>query len=529
MSQKTSIESVGVSLTSSLDEQERGDHRAAPEPDSPFRILVLGDFSGRESRGIRSAEDLGVDRLPVRVDRDNLESLPETLGARAAIQLVRGGPTLDIPIRRLEDLHPDGLFEGTAAFAGLRRTRIDLRDPEGYERAATEVRSWERLKDGGAADVAAALTAEGSPEGADLVSELLERSQAAADKDNDENPENAFNRFVQQVVAPYQAPAEASDRDELVARTEDAIGSWMRDFLHHPRLQALEAAWRGLAFLVGRLETDGSVEVHVLDITRDELSDSLRATADLSNSAIHEIFAATGPWSLFAGLFTFDRSLRDIALLGRLGKVASASGAPFLAAGNPLILEPDRDREEAEEEEEDDGEDEEKGPPNPVDESLWAALRDLPESRFLGLALPRFLLRLPYGAATEPLEQFPFEEMKNSGYDALLWGNPAIACAVLIAQAFEKGGWRFHPGLVRDLEELPLYVRAADGRGDAVATPCAETLLSDDAAQKILERGLIPLVSLRGRDVIRIPKFQSIASPARALGGPWERGGGRES
>lgn len=543
MRQKTPIESVGVALTSSLDEEEREDKRAAPDPDSPFRILVLGDFSGRESRGIRQAEDLGVDRFPIRVDRDDLGALPERLGARAAIQLIKNGPFLDVPIRRLDDFHPDRIFELTAAFAGLRRTRLDLHDPETFERGAGEVRSWERLKDRGISSPDSESESESEPptasgsEGEDLVRELLERSDEA-------RPEDAFNRFVEQVVQPYQAPADSPDRDELIERTDEAIGSWMCELLHNRRFQALEVAWRGLDFLIRRVEADGAVEVHVLDITRDELADSLRATDDLSQSAVHELFVRGGSWSLFTGLYTFERKLEDVALLGRLAKVASAAGAPFLAAASPRLVEPEASPRQGTAEPDMvswmssfspdtaspaspvPSDEAKEVPEGPAEMALWDALRELPESRFIGLALPRFLLRLPYGADTDPIEEFPFEEMRDgAGHEALAWGNPALACALLMARSFETGGWHFHPGQVRDVEDLPLYM--ATRGGETVATPCAERLLSDEDAERMLENGLIPLVSLRGRDAVRVARFQSIARPPRGLDGPWERGSRR--
>ena len=89
----------------------------------------------------------------------------------------------------------------------------------------------------------------------------------------------------------------------------------------------------------------------------------------------------------------------------------------------------------------------------------WEALRKLPEASYLGLALPRFLLRLPYGADTDPTERFAFEEMDaRPEHDHYLWGNPALACAYLLAQAFSQDGWDLRPGVVQEIESLPLHV-----------------------------------------------------------------------
>jgi type VI secretion system protein ImpC len=516
MRERTPIVSAGVELTSSLDE-ESAKERAAPDPGSPFRILVMGDFTGRASRGIRRVDDLGFDRSPVRVDRDNLEELAEQLSAEVRVQLVEGGPFLPVRIRRLDDFHPDQILQQTAAFRGLLQTRLDLQDPETYARGAEEVRSWDSLAPTFAAPAAGDVPeppAEIRVDPEALVREMLERSEERAGASGKEH----FDQFLEDLIQPHLARADPPDRDALIEQTDAAIGSWMREFLHHPHFQALEAAWRGIEFLVRRIDSDGPVEVHLLDVTREELAEDLRSVSDLSRSGIHKLLVdqAAGteggsPWSLLAGLYTFDRSLPDVALLGRLAKLASAAGAPFLAAASPRLA----GRESFEE-----------GSPadesaDPADEALWTALRGFPQCAWIGLALPRFLLRLPYGAKTDPLEEFPFEEIPEDepSHERLLWGNPALACALLLAQCFERGGWGFREGGFRDVEGLPLYL--SNAQGQPRLTPCAETLLPQSEVEAILEKGLMPLVSLKEGDVVRLSRFQSIREPLTALAGRW--------
>jgi len=134
--------------------------------------------------------------------------------------------------------------------------------------------------------------------------------------------------------------------------------------------------------------------------------------------------------------------------------------------------------------------------------------------------MPRFLLRLPYGQQTEPIETFPFEEMPPvPEHGRYLWGNPSVAVACLLAQAFEKGGWEMRPGSIREISSLPLYIYRRDG--ESIAQPCAEGLLTDEAAEAISDQGIMPLLSSKDSDRILLARFHSVADPAGTLAGPW--------
>jgi type VI secretion system protein ImpC len=156
------------------------------------------------------------------------------------------------------------------------------------------------------------------------------------------------------------------------------------------------------------------------------------------------------------------------------------------------------------------------------DRRAWAALRRLPEAAFIGLALPGFLLRLPYGAATEVIDTFAFEEMADLPvHAAYLWGNSAFACVCLLGQAFSRRGWRLRAGEVLDLEGLPLH--GYKELGKTRNTPCAEVLMTVHEAEHLLEQGLMPLLSFKDQDRIRLAQWQAIADPLTSLAGPWNR------
>ena len=153
---------------------------------------------------------------------------------------------------------------------------------------------------------------------------------------------------------------------------------------------------------------------------------------------------------------------------------------------------------------------------------VFPELRLSPDARWIGLALPRFLLRMPYGSAIDEIETFAFEEMPASNeHQRYLWGHPAVACVYLLGETFARHGWAMRPGACDTVEGLPLHVYRQDGESEL--KPCAEVLLTEEAAALLLERGFMPLVSIKGTDQVRVLRFQSVAEPLAPLAGRWTR------
>jgi type VI secretion system protein ImpC len=298
------------------------------------------------------------------------------------------------------------------------------------------------------------------------------------------------------------------------------ISVLMRAILHHAAFQALEASWHGLHFLLSRLETNENVQVFLLDLSKEELAADLLPASDLSTTGLYKVLVEKAvetpgavPWTTVIGDYDFAGNREDTEVLARLAKIYARAGAPFLAGASAqlvgcdaLATTPDpRDWQPAL-----------KG----KDQSAWNALRAMPEAAFIGLALPRFLLRLPYGEATDPIDRFSFEEMEGTpAHSFYLWGNPVFACAGLLGQAFSRNGWQFQPGEILEVDGLPLHVFKENG--EVMIKPCAEVLLTQKAAEQILDQGVMPLLSFKEQDKIRLARFQSIAEPLTRLSGPW--------
>jgi type VI secretion system protein ImpC len=150
----------------------------------------------------------------------------------------------------------------------------------------------------------------------------------------------------------------------------------------------------------------------------------------------------------------------------------------------------------------------------------WNELRESLMAPWIGLTLPRMLLRLPYGKATDRVEAFDFDELgAGRDHERYLWGNGAFACALLLGRSFLSRGWEMEPGDELDVEDLPAHTYTEDD--EKRLQPCAEANINDRAGQAILERGLTPLLSYKNRNAVRVMRLQSIADPAQPLSGPW--------
>jgi type VI secretion system protein ImpC len=491
----------------------------SPDPETPFRILVLGNFSG----STRPASAL-AQRKPLLVDRDNMDEILAKVNPQVKVPL--GPPpqeSISISFREMEDFEPDRLFQNLPIFTTLGDLRRRLNNPRQFADAAAEIKGWASAKISPLPSEAkepkpSSETSASMPvSGEDLLQQMLGGETPLR---TESNPlESDWNRFLNTIVEPHVVARTDPRLPDYEGVVDEAISAQMRAILHHPDFQEVEAAWRGLFFLVRRLETDTNLKLYLLDVTKEELNRDMLEASNLGRTAIYQHLVertvnTTGaqPWAVVAGLYTFGPTQADLELLGNLARITHQAGAPFLAGAHSMLVGcPSLVRQPEPREWQEDA--------NVV--QAWQQLRQLPEAAFLGLALPRFLLRLPYGKDFRTIEQFAFEEMPDgSPHDNYLWGNPALACTLLLGQSFSQGGWNMRPGKLLDIDNLPVHIYQEED--EKVTKSCAEVLLTTRAAEHLLERGLMPLLSVSGRDVVRLARFQSIASPLSPLAGRWQ-------
>ena len=495
-----------------------------PDPDVPFRILIMGDFSGREARQDRAEQRSPANRRPIRVDRDNVQSMLGKLNITLHSPLLGDNtPPIALQFAELDDFHPDRLVHQVDLLKNLSDLHRRLANPATFPEAADEIRAWTQSRQPGEAQ---SIPPESHPHQAEvsssLTGSLLDQILEHAPTSVPDPRPTEWQSFLQSIMSPYAIPKEHPMAQELCAQVDAAMSQIMRTLLHHPAFQGLEAAWRGLSFVVDRLETDSQLQLYLLDLPKSELAadllnrDDLHAT-ELYRLLVHEAVRTPGahPWAVVGGVYTFDHTTEDAEMLERIGKVCKEAGAPFLAAASPSIVgcpsfgtTPDPD-------------DWQTSGTGEASQEYWDRLRHMQEASYLGLALPRFLLRLPYGQETEPISAFTFEEMLGvPNHEDYCWINPMFACLVLLGQAFSESGWKMRPGIFQEVAGLPLHVYQ-DGSGESVTMPCAEALFTEETVETLLERGLMTLVSFKNQDQIRLARFQSLAAPLQALAGRW--------
>lgn len=499
--------------------QPRSTPRAAD--DTPMRILILGDFSGRENRGLVETGSALAQRRTLAIDADNFEDQLRRISPRLCLPLGNAGAVTNIGFARLDDFHPDHLYQELEVFGTLRQMRRRLLDPAKFAEAAAELRQTGAVTPPPTVDSPASKPVSNQPEPS--AAATLDEVLGATPAQTSSSPATVYNevaRLIQSIVAPYSLPKSDPQQAVYLASVDEAVATQMRKILHHPAFQAIEGAWRSVDRLVARLELGSDLKLELLDVSKAELAADLAAAGGPQGSGLSKLLVerrtqtqGSQPWSILVGSFTFGTGAEDVQLLAALGEIASQAGAPLLAAATPQVLGVDRLC----------------GTPDPDDwpaldaesQRRWQALRHSAGAAWLGLALPRVLMRTPYGKRFSPTERFEFEEVSGaSDHESFLWGSPAAACALLLAESFLHGGWSMSPRDRLEIDDLPTYVYHDDG--EAQLLPCAEALLTVRAAEAILERGVMPWLSFRDRGTIRLAGFQSLADPPAALSGPWQ-------
>jgi type VI secretion system protein ImpC len=489
--------------------------------DAPFCIAVLADFSGRGNRGVCETGPAFAIRQRILVDVDNLDELPGKLGCRLRIPL--GGKDVSawpLEFGELDDFHPDRIVERLEVFLQLKKTRELLQDPATFSEASAQVQSWAGTdrETPESRDEPTKGVQEQDESDSDTVERLL--GKAASQQQAGTSRSADIDSMIREIVEPYIVPAPDPQQAEMIAQIDRALGHRMRAIVHHPDFQELEAVWRILHFLVSRIETGETLGIYVIDISKAELAADLGAVETVESTGAYKLFVQQSvgtpgaeSYSVLFGAYTFDETAEDIRLLRQLGRLAQAAGAPWLTAAHShfagcesIATTPDPDdwRRQA-------------------DASAlrpWQELRRSPEAAYIGLVLPRFLLRLPYGGDTDAIDEFDFEEFSPlAGHEQYLWGNSAALCACLLARAFKEFGWTFTAGLRSELTGMPMHIYESDGTKHII--PCAETILTERAMEVLTGKGFMPVLSIKGRDAVRLPWFQSIADPPAPLAGPW--------
>ena len=470
-------------------------HGARREPEDPFRVLVVGDFRGRGPGGVPVPAAPSIQR----VDLDTFDELFTRLQPRATLAF--GGERLELTFGSLDDFHPDALLQRVPALQLLQQERQQLRDPA---RAAALL-----------GKVTAPASPAAPPVAAGTEGSMFERLLGQGSAVRREPAATGLEQMLARLVRPHLAPVPDPRVPDLLASLEATATGLLREVLHHAAFQQLEASWRGLHWLLQNVECDEDLQVLVLDMTPAELT-ALAATDDLRGSVLHHLLveragAGAHAFSLVVALQAFGTNEADVRTLAAMGALGALGGFPFVATamptilgcastldvGNPLSWRPD-----------------------PEAAMRWRALRQSPQAARVGLVLPQFLLRLPYGASTDRIDAMPFEEMPMPPEHArYLWGAPGLAVAMLLSRSFREQGWQMEASTEQEVTGLPAHTVRIGGAPRL--QPCAEVLLGERAVTAVGEAGLMVLQSHANRDAARLVQLRSLADPDAGLAGPW--------
>jgi len=306
--------------------------------------------------------------------------------------------------------------------------------------------------------------------------------------------------------------------EAIIAEIDHKMSEQIDRIIHHEEFQKLESAWRGLYYLVSNTETDEMLKIRFMNISKKDLHRTLRRhkgigwdRSPIFRRVYEEEYGQLGgaPYACLVGDYFFDHSAPDVELLGEMSKISAAAHCPFISGADPGVMQMDSWQEIA----------------NPRDLTKifenteyapWRSLRESEDSRYIGLAMPRFLGRLPYGAKSNPVDEFDFEETtEGSNHQRYLWVNAAYAMAVNINRSYKTYGWATSIRGVESggvVENLPCHTFPTDDGGVDMKCP-TEIAISDRREAELAKNGFMPLIHRKNTDSAAFIGAQSLQKP----------------
>jgi type VI secretion system protein ImpC len=351
-----------------------------------------------------------------------------------------------------------------------------------------------------------------------LLDSIVEQGRFGREPAAVERGRGLVRKFVAEILEGSMVVSHDTEAmiNARIAQIDHLVSVQLNEIMHHPDLQKLEASWRGLKYLLSQSETGASLKIKVLNVSKKDLLKDLQRAAEFDQSAIfkkvyEEEFGVFGgsPFAALIGDYEFGKSGQDIELLEKVSQVAAASHAPFLSSTAPDMfnlesfteLDSPRSLEKIF---------------DTTEYARWKNFRDSEDSRYVGLTVPRMLMREPYGSDTVPIEAFDYEErVDGTSHDNYLWGSSAWALGARITQAFATYGWCAtirgveSGGLVEGLSTHNFRTESGD-----LAMKCpTETPITDRREKELADLGFIPLVHQKGTSKAAFFSVQSCQKP----------------
>ncbi|MBF8677658.1 MULTISPECIES: type VI secretion system contractile sheath large subunit [Pseudomonas] len=363
---------------------------------------------------------------------------------------------------------------------------------------------------------AALVDAERATDSSSLLDQIMAQTRIAPDQEGYAIAERGVAAFITEMLKSddREQPVNKVLVDQMIAELDHQLSQQMDIILHQPPLQELESAWRGLKLLVDRTDFRENIKIEVLHVTKDELLEDFESAGDITRSGLYKHVYTAGygqfggePTATIVGNYTFGPAAPDIKLLRYVASVGAMAHSPFLAAAGPEFFNLDDfqglpDLKEVK--------DIFEGPRF----AKWRGLRETEDARYLGLTLPRFLLRQPYDPLENPVRSFTYREGIDGDHANYLWGNTAYLLASRITESFAR--YRWCPNIIGPqsggaVDDLPVHLY--ESLGQLQAKIPTEVLVSDRKEFELSEEGFIPLTMRKDSDNASFFSANSVQKP----------------
>ena len=336
-----------------------------------------------------------------------------------------------------------------------------------------------------------------------ILDRIIAETRLTPDDEAYDIAKRGVSAFIEELLKPHNQnePVKKAMVDRMIAEIDAKLSRQMDEILHHADFQALESSWRGLKLLVDRTDFRENTKLEILNASKQDLLDDFEDSPEITQSGLYK-HIYTAEYGQFGGQpvgaivanYFFDPSSPDIKTLQHVASVACMAHAPFIAAAGPKFF----------------GLESFTGLPNLKDLkdhfegpqfAKWQSFREREDARYVGLTLPRFLLRNPYDPEENPVKTFVYKESVSASHEHYLWGNTAYTFASKLTDSFAK--FRWCPNIIGPqsggaVEDLPLH--HFESMGEIETKIPTEVLVSDRREYELAEEGFIALTMRKGSD-----------------------------
>ena len=336
-----------------------------------------------------------------------------------------------------------------------------------------------------------------------LLEQIIQETNLDPQDEGYEAARLGISAFIEEMLKPSYAGEQVKKItvDRMIAELDRRLSAQTDEILHHRQFQELESAWRGLKLFVERTDFRENIGIEMLHAGKDELLDDFLDASEISQSSLYKL-AYTAEYGQFGGNplgaiignYYLEPTAMDMRLVQSLASVSAMAHAPFIAAAGPSFfglnsferLPALKDLQDIF---------------SSTRYAKWQAFRESEDSRYVGLAVPRFLLRQPYDPEENPVRAFVYKESVDGNHENFLWGNAAFAFASRITDSFAKYRWAANiigPRSGGAVEDLPVH--HYESLGDIEMKIPTEILISDRREYELAEQGFIALTMRKGSD-----------------------------